>query len=140
MRSIRPRNPLVSHHKIMLLGCVTFNERYLLKLETFIYYELHASGNAMQCNAPAPSPTLQSAGSVSSQQGSKALCSSGKFNPKRRAPQFLFFKSFYVTELEKKKKFRKNPMRENIGTNCLVCDAMLKVAKNHLTQKSTETD
>jgi len=54
------------------------------------------------------------------------LCSSGKFNPKRRNQQFLFSKSFYVTELEKKKKFHKNPMREHRGRNCLVCDAMLK--------------
>ena len=32
------------------------------------------------------------------------LCSSRKLNPKRRPQQFLFFKSFYVTELEKRKK------------------------------------
>ena len=59
-----------------------------------------------------------------------SLCSSGKFNPKRRPPQFLFFKSFYVTELEKRKKFHKYPMRENKDTNSLVCDAMLNMAKN----------
>ena len=70
----------------------------------------------------------------------EALCSSGKFNPKRRNQQFLFFKSFYVTELEKRKKFRKYPMRENKDTNSLVCDAMLKMAKNYLTHKSTDSD
>ena len=31
-------------------------------------------------------------------------------------------------------------MREYKGTNHLVCDAILKMAKNLLTQKSTETD
>ena len=31
-------------------------------------------------------------------------------------------------------------MRENKGTNRLVCDAMLKMALNHLTQKSTDLD
>ena len=31
-------------------------------------------------------------------------------------------------------------MRENKGTNRLVCDAMLKIAKNNLTQKSTDSD
>ena len=31
-------------------------------------------------------------------------------------------------------------MRENKGSNRLVCDAVLKMAKNHLTQKSTESD
>ena len=31
-------------------------------------------------------------------------------------------------------------MRENKGTNRLVCDAMLKMAKIHLTQKSTDSD
>ena len=67
--------------------------------------------------------------------GYSALCSSGKFNPKRRNQQFLFFKSFYVTELEKRKKFRKYPMRENKDTNSLVCDAMLKMAKNYLTHR-----
>ena len=73
--------------------------------------------------------------------GEAALCSSGKFNPKRRPQQFLFFKSFYVTELKKKnKKFRKYPMRENKDTNSLVCDAMLKIAKINLTHKSTNSD
>ena len=52
----------------------------------------------------------------------------------------FFFKSFYVAEKEKKKKLCKNPMRENKGTNRLVCDAMLNIAKNHLTQKSTDSD
>ena len=60
----------------------------------------------------------------------RTQCSSEKFNPKRRNQQFLFFKSFYVTELEKRKKFPKYPMRENKDTNSLVCDAMLKMAKN----------
>ena len=69
-----------------------------------------------------------------------SLCSPGKLNPKRRKPHFLFSKSFFVTELEKKKKFRKNPMRENKGTNRLVCDAMLKMAEIHLTHKSTDSD
>ena len=59
----------------------------------------------------------------------RSLCSSGKFNPKRRAPHFLFFKSFYVTEIEKSLKSRKNPMREQKVTNRLVCDAMLTMAK-----------
>ena len=36
--------------------------------------------------------------------------------------------------------FRKNPMREHRGKNRLVRDAMLKIAKNHLTKKSTDSD
>ena len=31
-------------------------------------------------------------------------------------------------------------MRENKGTNHLVCDTMLKMAKIHLTQKLTDSD
>ena len=31
-------------------------------------------------------------------------------------------------------------MRENKDTNSLVCDAMLKMAKNYLTHKSTDSD
>ena len=41
---------------------------------------------------------------------------------------------------KRKEKYRKNPMSEHRGKNCLVCDIMLKIAKNHLTQKLTDLD
>ena len=68
------------------------------------------------------------------------LCSIRKFNPKRGAPQFLFFQSCYVTELEKNTKFRKNPMREIKVFHCFVCDAMLKMAKPKMGVKSGDSD
>ena len=77
--------------------------------------------------------------------GCCALCSSGWFI-EPGSTQNVEHNSFYLFNLsispsyKKNPKFCKNPMRENKVTNRLVCDAMLKLAKDHLTQQSTDSD
>ena len=65
---------------------------------------------------------------------SHSLCSIRKFNPKRGAPQFLVFKSCYVTELEKNTKFRKNPMIEKKVIHRFVCNANFRVCHQNKTK------
>ena len=63
-----------------------------------------------------------------------------KVQPKSTSTTVLIFLIILCHWEIKEKKFPKNSMRENKVIDCLVFDAMLKIAINQLTQKSTDWD